>query len=288
MGPRNLTAAVRHYCGRELTGAHSAEADSDATIDVLLAQLERYPDLPRDVKGLHEFCKQHSGKERDATGLIYFGARYLDPWTGRWLSPDPGFTLLDVDATARPAESVANYTYVLGNPIAYFDDDGRETLQELLNAAVQALQRAKAVGNPSVELKARIDNLRQVVKDLDGAYKGVKQAAQDYGLTILGAELRFIDLGEAFQGFKDNARKAIDSVSPDALQGLEPNVRRPPRHRRSRSIAVNIQPARPAPAPVANPAPMVVHADRQMSVASSRRDRNQQRQRNAQRRHVDD
>lgn len=56
MGPRTLTAAVRHFCGRDLEGAHSAGADADATVDVLLAQLARYPDLPRDVPGLHEFC----------------------------------------------------------------------------------------------------------------------------------------------------------------------------------------------------------------------------------------
>ncbi len=58
MGPRNLTAAVRHYCGRELVGAHSAEADAEATIDVLLAQLQRYTDLPRSVPELHAYCKR--------------------------------------------------------------------------------------------------------------------------------------------------------------------------------------------------------------------------------------
>ena len=56
MGPRNLTAAVRHFCGRDLEGAHSAAADAEASIDVLLAQLERFGDLPRDVSGLHEYC----------------------------------------------------------------------------------------------------------------------------------------------------------------------------------------------------------------------------------------
>lgn len=56
MGPRNLSAAVRHYCGRELDGAHSAEYDAEGTLDVLLSQLERHPDLPKDVPGLHEFC----------------------------------------------------------------------------------------------------------------------------------------------------------------------------------------------------------------------------------------
>ncbi|MEE2886530.1 MAG: exonuclease domain-containing protein [Planctomycetota bacterium] len=58
MGPRNLTAAVQHYCGRELDGAHSAEHDAEGTLDVLLSQLERFPDLPRDVPGLHQFCME--------------------------------------------------------------------------------------------------------------------------------------------------------------------------------------------------------------------------------------
>lgn len=65
MGPRNLSAAVRHYCGRELDGAHTAEADTNATIDVLLAQLERHPDLPRDVPGLSQFCLRNSDRNRD-------------------------------------------------------------------------------------------------------------------------------------------------------------------------------------------------------------------------------
>lgn len=66
MGPRNLGAAVRHFCGRELEGAHSAEADTQATVDVLLAQLQRYPDLPRTVPGLHEFCARHTRDEDEA------------------------------------------------------------------------------------------------------------------------------------------------------------------------------------------------------------------------------
>ena len=45
-----------------MEGAHAAEADTHATIDVLLAQLERHPDLPRDVKGLDQFCSRHSDK----------------------------------------------------------------------------------------------------------------------------------------------------------------------------------------------------------------------------------
>jgi DNA polymerase-3 subunit epsilon len=53
---RDLTAAMRFYCGRDLPGAHAAEVDALATLDVLDAQLARYPDLPRDPEGLHRFC----------------------------------------------------------------------------------------------------------------------------------------------------------------------------------------------------------------------------------------
>lgn len=55
---RDLSAAMMFYCEREHQGAHSAEADTLATLDVLDAQLARYDDLPRDVAGLHEFCNE--------------------------------------------------------------------------------------------------------------------------------------------------------------------------------------------------------------------------------------
>lgn len=79
-GPRNLNNAVLHYCGRDQArefskrdsedeealmsstvdecNRHSALKDADATLDVMLAQLRRYPDLPRNLPGLHAFCSQ--------------------------------------------------------------------------------------------------------------------------------------------------------------------------------------------------------------------------------------
>jgi DNA polymerase-3 subunit epsilon len=55
MEPRNLTAAVKFYVNEDLEGAHSAEVDTIATWKVLKAQIEKYDNLPADVKGLHEF-----------------------------------------------------------------------------------------------------------------------------------------------------------------------------------------------------------------------------------------
>ncbi len=54
--PRTLTAAYRFYCGKELEGAHSAQADTLATYEVLLAQLERYDSLPTDVEALAAYA----------------------------------------------------------------------------------------------------------------------------------------------------------------------------------------------------------------------------------------
>ncbi len=52
--PRNLIAAVKFYCGKEMENAHNAMADVRATMDVLEAQLTRYSDLPADVAALHD------------------------------------------------------------------------------------------------------------------------------------------------------------------------------------------------------------------------------------------
>jgi RHS repeat-associated protein len=59
-----------------------------------------------------------------ATGLVEFGARSYDPWTGRWISPDPAFRVQeDVDPTDVP-EATTAYGYVGGDPVNAHDPDG--------------------------------------------------------------------------------------------------------------------------------------------------------------------
>lgn len=59
MEQRTLVAAYRFYCGKELEGAHGAEADTLATLEVLLAQLEKYPELRPDVSFLRDFSSMN-------------------------------------------------------------------------------------------------------------------------------------------------------------------------------------------------------------------------------------
>lgn len=70
MEQRTLTAAYKFYCNKELINAHSAEADTVATLEVLKAQIERYENLENDVEFLHNFTKQD--KNLDLAGRIIY------------------------------------------------------------------------------------------------------------------------------------------------------------------------------------------------------------------------
>ncbi|MDA0778788.1 MAG: 3'-5' exonuclease [Bacteroidetes bacterium] len=55
MEPRNLTAAYKVYCNKELTDAHSAKADTVATWEIIKAQVDYYPEIIGDIDFLNEF-----------------------------------------------------------------------------------------------------------------------------------------------------------------------------------------------------------------------------------------
>lgn len=70
MEQRTLSAAYKFYCQKELEGAHGALADTEATCDVLMAQLDRYDSLNGDVKWLAEFSAPK--KNVDFAGRIVY------------------------------------------------------------------------------------------------------------------------------------------------------------------------------------------------------------------------
>ncbi len=67
---RTLVAAYRFYCGKELEGAHGANADTRATLEVLKGQLDRYPDLPNDIEELSKFSQMN--RNVDFMGRLVF------------------------------------------------------------------------------------------------------------------------------------------------------------------------------------------------------------------------
>jgi len=69
--PRDLSAALKFYCDKDHIRKHSAIADAQATVDVLLAQLERYPDLPDNVEELHRiFFEKPADGHLDEDGKL--------------------------------------------------------------------------------------------------------------------------------------------------------------------------------------------------------------------------
>ncbi|POF40183.1 hypothetical protein B0D71_22215 [Pseudomonas laurylsulfativorans] len=81
---------------------------------------------------------RYSGKERDATGLYYYGLRYYAPWLQRWINPDPAG---DIDGLNR-------YRMVQNNPLRFKDSQGlapvdpmNEMEQEMIAAGQEILYR---------------------------------------------------------------------------------------------------------------------------------------------------
>ncbi|MEO0095185.1 MAG: RHS repeat-associated core domain-containing protein [candidate division WOR-3 bacterium] len=66
-------------------------------------------------KNTHRF----TGKEYENSGVYYFGARYYDPWLGRFLTPDP---LGKFDS--QDPRTLNPYIYCLNNPVRFIDPDG--------------------------------------------------------------------------------------------------------------------------------------------------------------------
>lgn len=99
MERRTLAAAYKFYCNEDLENAHTAQADTVATYEVLKAQLDHYPeDLKNDVDFLAEFSRR--GRNVDLAGRIVlddkgietinFG-KYRGQTVASVLRRDPGY-----------------------------------------------------------------------------------------------------------------------------------------------------------------------------------------------------
>lgn len=65
---RTLSAGYKFYCGKELEGAHGAEVDTNATYEILLAQLDKYDDIENSIDALSAYSTH--GVRADFAGFI--------------------------------------------------------------------------------------------------------------------------------------------------------------------------------------------------------------------------
>ncbi|OCA54704.1 RHS repeat protein [Photorhabdus namnaonensis] len=105
------------YSYDNLIGSNQLELDDKGQI---ISQEEYYPfggtalwAARSQIEASYKTIR-YSGRERDATGLYYYGYRYYQPWVGRWLSADPAGTI----------DGLNLYRMVRNNPITLYDNDG--------------------------------------------------------------------------------------------------------------------------------------------------------------------
>lgn len=98
MEQRTLSAAYKFYCNKDLENAHTAEADTKATYEVLMAQLDRYPELKNDITFLSQFSSYNNNVDfagrmvynDKGEEVINFG-KYKGRLVTEVLKSDPGY-----------------------------------------------------------------------------------------------------------------------------------------------------------------------------------------------------
>lgn len=116
--PLDIANDQLRYSYDSLIGSSALELDGSGNV---ISQEEYYPFggtavwvARNEIEGRYKTIR-YSGKERDATGLYYYGYRYYQPWAGRWLSADPAGTV----------DGLNLYAMVRNNPVRLKDEDGR-------------------------------------------------------------------------------------------------------------------------------------------------------------------
>lgn len=98
MEQRTLSAAYKFYCKKDLVNAHTALADTEATFEILDAQVEHYKDLSPDIDSLSDFSSHK--KHVDFAGRIVYGeneeplfnfGKYKGKSVREVLKKDPGY-----------------------------------------------------------------------------------------------------------------------------------------------------------------------------------------------------
>jgi len=105
---------------------------------------------------------RYSGKEMDASGLYYYGARYYAPWLQRWISADP----------ARDVDGLNLYAFVGNNPAIHVDRRGNyKVIFDLAKRAVGLLDKAETAADQLHNLSREFDDLIPEGADIEDLRK---------------------------------------------------------------------------------------------------------------------
>lgn len=132
--PRNLSAALRFYRDKDLEGAHGAEADTVASLEVFAGQLERYEDLELDIEALHEVSASHNDAFCD------LGRRFM------WRDNEPTFNFgrLRGKSLRWVAGDPTERRYLKWFLEGHFEEDAKTIVREALKGRIRRRKRRLA------------------------------------------------------------------------------------------------------------------------------------------------
>ncbi|RON10206.1 hypothetical protein BK659_05525 [Pseudomonas brassicacearum] len=144
--PAEIANDQQRYSVTDHLGSSAVELDQDAKT---ISQERYYPfggTAWADGEAVQVSYKtvRYSGKERDATGLYYYGFRYYVAWLQRWLNPDP----------AGKIDGMNVYRFVRNSPLTWVDDDGREP-KKFRGEANDRIERELAKSEMNSKILAR-------------------------------------------------------------------------------------------------------------------------------------
>ncbi|MEK9497999.1 RHS repeat domain-containing protein [Photorhabdus sp. P32] len=188
--PAGISNNQLRYSYDNLIGSSQLELDNEGQI---ISQEEYYPfggtalwAARNQIEASYKILR-YSGKERDATGLYYYGYRYYQPWVGRWLSADPAGTV----------DGLNLYRMVKNNPSTLIDISGLNSeTHKIFGFNIQ-------IDNPEEEWEST--QIRVKNKFLNFGSVDTLTAERKYGLNV-PEELfdRQIEKDESILTFKKN------------------------------------------------------------------------------------
>jgi insecticidal toxin complex protein TccC len=155
-GPDSPAHAMRYHL-TDYLGSGTLELDEHASVQSREVYYpfggtawEDHSDQSGDWKTL-----RYSGKERDATGLYYYGYRYFAPWLSRWINPDP----------AGAVDGLNLYGFVGNSPVSFTDSDGwmKERVGDFLASGRELRDREELVADDRLAMWSLISEGLQAV-----------------------------------------------------------------------------------------------------------------------------
>uniref|UniRef100_UPI00289EDD41 RHS repeat-associated core domain-containing protein n=1 Tax=Pseudescherichia sp. TaxID=2055881 RepID=UPI00289EDD41 len=146
---------------------------------------------------------RYSGKERDCTGLYYYGHRYYAPWLCRWVSADP----------AGEVDGLNLFRMIRNNPVTSYDITGFITHKELEQRGITAgidigkrLQQASI--NSASTIPAQIAEIKSMIFEFSRILTDYKLPKQKTGQVLKAYT-------SATSGNKNDYAKQYRSANPD-------------------------------------------------------------------------